>query len=164
MRWNYEQKLKMVQDYLRDRTIPMVDHCTRASLVHSIRLWARAYTLHGPEALKHKKNHVFSKQMKINAIKRVLSGQSRNAVAIKLGVHPYTITEWYNKYQKEGFKGFKDNLPSMNHKYLDISNREEQDLNVTYNDLKYQKALKELRELKAENLYLKKLCALDLSK
>ena len=161
MRWTFEEKLKMVKDYLKDGTIPYVEHCSRKSLAHAIRLWARAYNLHGDAALKHKQNHVFTKKDKVNAVKRILAGQSNNSVSISLGIHPSTIAKWLEIYEKEGFKGLKDPLPAIKKTYLDINNREEQYLNVKHDDIKYQQALITIARQKAEIAYLKKLSALS---
>ena len=48
-----------------------------------------------------KKNEAFTDQEKKAAVQRVLSGETRRAVAGDLGVNPVTVTAWYAKYAEE---------------------------------------------------------------
>ena len=154
MRWTKEEKLKMVLEYKRSGFTPIVDGCSRATMRKRIRKWAKVYDLYGKSGLEHRSRH-WTYGDKINAVQRVLDGESYGKVAHSLGMSNITqITTWHRKYLELGWDGLK----------LDGRGRKRKMGNKPSKSKSQTEEIVELRKrleyLEAENAYLKKLAAL----
>ena len=112
------------------------------------------YKHHGEEAF-HDKIQKYSRELKLEAIKRVYNGESQRQVAIDIGLQEATtMRDWLRKYQKEGEAGIKDSY-SRSH-YLKHEDRLDK---IAVDSLKDRNEY-----LEAENEYLKKLYSLILER
>ena len=157
MRWTKEEKLKMVLEYKKSGFTPTVDGCSRATMRKRIVRWSRAYELYGENGLEHRSRH-WTIEDKINAVQRVLDGESRCEVAHSLGVSTETqVLNWHRKYLELGWDGLKldgrGRKRKMGNKPIKPSKSKSQAEEIV-------ELRKRLEYLEAENAYLKKLAAL----
>ena len=157
MRWTKEEKLKMVLEYKKSSFTPIVDGCSRATMRKHIITWSKVYELYGENGLKHRSRH-WTFEDKINAVQRVLGGESCHEVAHSLGMSTHTqVMVWHRKYLELGWDGLK----------LDGRGRKRKMGNKPIKPSKSKSQADEIVELRnrleyleAENAYLKKLAAL----
>ena len=157
MRWTKEEKLKMVLEYKKNGFTPIVKGCTKKTLHEHIRKWAKVYELYGENGLEHQSRH-WTYEDKINAVQRILDGESYCDVAHSLGMSMETqVLTWHRKYLELGWDGLK----------LDGRGRKRKMGNKTIKPSKSKSQAEEIVELRkrleyleAENAYLKKLAAL----
>ena len=98
MRWTKEEKLKMVLEYKKSGFTPIVKDCTKKILRDHIREWVKVYELYGEGGLEHRSRH-WTYEDKINAVQRVLNGESYHEVAHSLGMSSHTrVMAWHRKY------------------------------------------------------------------
>ena len=157
MRWTKEEKLKMVLEYKNDHIIPDVAGCSKSTIRHYIRIWRKVYELYGECGLEHRIRH-WSFEDKINAVQRVLDGESYHEVAHSLGISNKTqVTAWHRKYLELGWDGLKldgrGRKRKMGNKPTKPSKSKSQAEEIV-------ELRKRLEYLEAENAYLKKLAAL----
>ncbi len=154
MRWTKEEKLKMVLEYKMNGFTPNVGGCSRKTMHERIRVWAKVYDLYGEDGLEHRSRH-WAYEDKVNAVQRVLDGESYHEVAHSLGLTNISqITTWHRKYLELGLDGLK----------LDGRGRKRKMGNKPSKSKSQAEEIVELRKrleyLEAENAYLKKLAAL----
>lgn len=157
MKWTKEEKLKMVLEYKRSCFIPIVDGCSIKTMRKHILAWARVYEVYGECGLEHRSRH-WTYEDKINAVKRVLNGESYHEVAYSLGMSTKTqVVTWHRKYLELGWDGLKldgrGRKRKMGSKPTKPSKSKSQAEEIV-------KLRKRLEYLEAENAYLKKLAAL----
>ena len=157
MRWTKEEKLKMVLEYENNGVIPRVAGCSRKTLTRTLVSWARVYELYGESGLEHRSRH-WSYEDKINAVQRVLNGESYYEVAHSLGMlDKGQVMTWYRKYLELGWDGLKldgrGRKRKMGSKPIKPSKSKSQADEIV-------ELRKRLEYLEAENAYLKKLAAL----
>ena len=126
------------------------------------RIWHR-YVKHGIGGIKHpSKNKKYSKELKIEVIKRVLQGESKTSLAAIYNLPgPGTIVLWMKKYEELGYNGLEGKqgrprgrpkiMTEEKNKNTPLTNEEREELN---------RLRKEKEYLEMENAYLKKLDAL----
>ena len=157
MRWTKEEKLKMVLEYKKNGLTPSFEGCSRKTMYEHIRIWAKVYDIYGESGLEHRIRH-WTYEDKINAVQRVLDGESYCEVANSLGMSTKTqVMIWHRKYLELGWDGLKlcgrGRKRKMGNKPIKPSKSKSQAEEIV-----------ELRErleyLEAENAYLKKLAAL----
>ena len=154
MKLTYEQKLQMCLDHkngLGYRTISRKYSIPRRRFEY---IW-HLYERFGASSLIHK-SIKWSSSQKEEAVKRVLSGESFNSVALDIGLTTNsTLVRWLKEYKQNGYTIVerKRGRPPMN---KSSTNKKE---SLTQEE--YLKQLeKENLELRIENEYLKKLDAL----
>ena len=157
MRWTKEEKLKMVLEYKNNGYMPIVEGCSRKTMYEHIRKWAKVYDLYGESGLEHRSRH-WTYEDKINAVQRVLDGESYHEVAHSLGMSSETqVLTWHRKYLELGWDGLKlhsrGRKRKMGNKPIKPSKSKSQTEEIV-------ELRKRLEYLEAENAYLKKLAAL----
>jgi hypothetical protein len=88
MKYTFEQKLKWVRDYMSGGWVPVPKGC-RSSLKgwhKKVLTWIHVYEIFGEEGLRHGRTRKFSQGQKLEAVRRVLAGESMSAVAYSLGM------------------------------------------------------------------------------
>ena len=157
MRWTKEEKLKMVLEYKKNNFTPSVEGCTRKTMYNHIKIWVKAYDIYGENGLEHRSRR-WTIEDKLNAVQRVLDGESYCEVAHSLGMSSESqVMTWHRKYLELGWDGLK----------LDGRGRKRKMGNKPIKPSKSKSQAKEIVELRkrleyleAENAYLKKLAAL----
>lgn len=147
----------MVLEYKNNGFTPTVEGCSRNTMRTRIRKWAKIYDIYGESALEHRNRH-WAYDDKINAVQRVLDGESYHEIASSLGMSTETqVLTWHRKYLELGWDGLK----------LDGRGRKRKMGNKPIKPSKSQSQAEEIVELRkrleyleAENAYLKKLAAL----
>lgn len=157
MKWTKEEKLKMVLEYKNNGLTPIVEGCSRKTMHDRIRKWTKVYDLYGESGLEHRSRH-WTYEDKVNAVQRVLDGESYGEVAHSLGMAIETqVMTWHRKYLELGWDGLKldgrGRKRKMGNKPIKPSKGKSQAEEIV-------KLRKRLEYLEAENAYLKKLAAL----
>lgn len=157
MRWTKEEKLKMVLEYRKNGFTPIVDGCSRTTMRKRIVRWSRVYEIYGENGLEHRIRH-WTYEDRINAVQRVLNGESLCEVANSLGMSTETqVLNWHRKYLELGWDGLKlcgrGRKRKMGNKPIKPSKSKSQADEIV-------ELRKRLEYLEAENAYLKKLAAL----
>ena len=157
MRWTKEEKLKMVLEYKNSGYTPTVAGCAKHAIRDQINKWAKVYDLYGESGLEHRIRH-WTYEDKINAVQRVLGGESYHEVAHSLGMSTHTrVMAWHRKYLELGWDGLKldgrGRKRKMGSKPIKPSKSKSQAEEIV-------ELRKRLEYLEAENAYLKKLAAL----
>ncbi len=157
MRWTKEEKLKMVLEYKKSGFTPVVNGCSRKTMHKHILAWARVYDLYGESGLEHR-SRLWTYEDKMNAVQRVLDGESYYEVAHSLGMSSETqVLTWHRKYLELGWDGLKldgrGRKRKMGSKPIKPSKSKSQAEEIV-------ELRKRLEYLEAENAYLKKLAAL----
>ena len=157
MNYTKEDKLRIIKLYL-DGISPYPDDLSSSqknNLKKKIKKWVNIYKQHGEEGLEPKV-HRFTTEERLNAVERVLKGESRYQVAYSMGIHDRkTIGKWIARYLKDGKAGLKDGNNSV---YFNpgVKNKDSTSFLLEENA-----RLKErVSELETEVVYLKKLQAL----
>ncbi len=157
MRWTKEEKLKMVLEYKNNGFTPTVEGCSRHTMHDHIRKWTKVYDLYGESGLEHR-SRCWTYEDKINAVQRVLDGESYHEVAHSLGMSTHTrVMVWHRKYLELGLDSLKldgrGRKKKMGNKPIKPSKSKSQEEEIV-------ELRKRLEYLEAENAYLKKLAAL----
>lgn len=157
MKWTKEEKLKMVLEYRKNGFTPIVDGCSRTTMRKRIVRWSRVYEIYGENGLEHRIRH-WTYEDRINAVQRVLNGESLCEVANSLGMSTETqVLNWHRKYLELGWDGLKlcgrGRKRKMGNKPIKPSKSKSQADEIV-------ELRKRLEYLEAENAYLKKLAAL----
>lgn len=147
-------KIKIVKDHLNDGiTLKELKEKYGISNDH-IKYMIALYKRHGEEAF-HDKIQKYSRELKLEAIKRVYNGESQRQVAIDIGLQEATtMRDWIRKFKQYGEAGIKDSY-SRSH-YLKHEDRLDK---IAVDSLKDRNEY-----LEAENEYLKKLYSLILER
>ena len=166
MKYNYEFKLKCVEDYKKGKWSDKPDYarCSVIRFHQTIRLWARAYELYGIDGLKHKEvSKDWTAQGRYELVTKVLAGKSLTSVAIEAGINVSQLYQWVKKYKLYGFDGLK--LKKGRKPKGPVMKDDEKPKNLTKSEKEELILLRRQNEyLKAENAYLKKLRALIVQK
>ena len=147
----------MVLEYKNNGFTPIVEGCSRKIMNDRIREWSRVYELYGENGLEHRSRH-WTYGDKINAVQRVLDGESYHEVAHSLGMSNETqILTWHRKYLELGWDGLKLDGRGRKRKMGNKSNKPSKSKSQAEEIVELRKRLE---YLEAENAYLKKLAAL----
>ena len=157
MVYTKEDKLRIIKLYMEGVNV-YDDNLTKSqknNLQKKIKVWLNLYKNFGEEGLEPKTIQ-FSQEQRIQAVERVLNGESRYQVAFSMGIRDKdTIKNWIAKYEKYGPDGLKDGNSA---KYFKGINKAISDTSFLEQE---NKLLKEkVKEQEAEIAYLKKLQAL----
>ena len=147
----------MVLEYRKNGFTPIVDGCSRTTMRKRIVRWSRVYEIYGENGLEHRIRH-WTYEDRINAVQRVLNGESLCEVANSLGMSTETqVLNWHRKYLELGWDGLKlcgrGRKRKMGNKPIKPSKSKSQADEIV-------ELRKRLEYLEAENAYLKKLAAL----
>ena len=147
----------MVLEYKNNGFTPIVEGCSRTTMHNRIRKWAKVYDLYGEGVLEHRIRR-WTYEDKIEAVQRVLDGESYGEVARSLGMPIETqVLNWHRKYLELGWDGLKldgrGRKRKMGNKPTKPSKSKSQSEEIV-------ELRKRLEYLEAENAYLKKLAAL----
>ena len=147
----------MVLEYKNNGYTPIVEGCSRRTMYEHIRKWAKVYDFYGESGLEHRNRH-WTYEDKINAVQRVLDGESYYEVAHSLGMSTESqLLTWHRKYLELGWDGLKldgrGRKRKMGNKPIKPSKSKSQAEEIV-------ELRKRLEYLEAENAYLKKLAAL----
>ena len=147
----------MVLEYKKNGFTPSVEGCTRKTMHNHVRTWAKVYDIYGESGLEHR-FRLWTYEDRVNAVKRVLDGESYSEVAHSLGSPSETqVINWHRKYLEFGWDGLKldgrGRKRKMGNKPIKPSKSKSQAEEVI-------ELRKRLEYLEAENAYLKKLAAL----
>ena len=162
MKYDYDFKLDCVLKYkkgIRDLEPAGAD---RYNFLNQVRYWVKLYDDLGPDGLIHEpKVKAWTKEQRFALVAKVLTGNSIKSVAYNAHINVGLLHHWLQKYREKGMNGleckkgrrkFNTFMPKKNIKLAPTESEE----------------IKLLRErnnyLEAENLYLKKLRALELEK
>ena len=157
MRWTKEEKLKMVLEYKSNGYTPIVKGCSRKAMHDRIATWFRVYELYGEDGLEHRIRH-WTYDDKVNAVQRVLNGESYSEVAHSLGMSIESqVLTWHRKYLELGWDGLKLDGRGRKRKMGSKSNKPSKSKSQAEEIVELRKRLE---YLEAENAYLKKLAAL----
>ena len=87
-KYSYEEKLKLVKDYLDGKKIkPEIKGDKRHQLMNQVRMWTNLYMLKGAYSLRNDlKSKKWSTQIKLESVRRILNGESKTSVAKSLGM------------------------------------------------------------------------------
>ncbi len=127
----------------------------RRCFLNQVKRWSKIYDSLGEAGLEHGKPTLDIDQ-RLELIRRVENGESYSSVAFSAGIGHDLLIKWHRIYTESGIDGLKSlkrGRPSMNKKKPDPVN--EEDSEKTREEL-----LEELKYVRAENEYLKKLNAL----
>ena len=157
MRWTKEEKLKMVLEYKKNCFTPTVEGCSKRTMRRRIMTWVNVYDLYGESGLEHRCKR-WTIEDKINAVQRVLNGESYSEIAYSLGMSCESqVLTWHRKYLELGWDGLKldgrGRKRKMGNKPTKPSKSKSQAEEIV-------ELRKRLEYLEAENAYLKKLAAL----
>ena len=147
----------MVLEYKNNGVIPCVTGCSRKAFARTLISWTRVYELYGESGLEHRSRH-WTYEDKVNAVQRVLDGESYHEVAHSLGMSTTSqVMTWHRKYLELGWDGLKldgrGRKRKMGNKPIKPSKSKSQAEEIV-------ELRKRLEYLEAENAYLKKLAAL----
>lgn len=153
MKYNMDQKLKMVHEYLDDK-VSTLKLSKKYGYDHSkIKYMIKLYEMHGEAPFDERQaSRVYTREQKLIAIKEVLSKEkSTRQVALELAVpNPHTVQDWVKKFKEKGEEGVQSTTGRK--QYLLHEDRQRY--------LANKEMTERLKALELENDYLKKSLAL----
>ena len=167
MKYDFKFKLDCVLKYKEGRRDFVPIGISRRSFLSHVYSWVKAFDDLGVDGLKHSSsNKEWTVEQRFELVAKVLAGDSIANVAKNSHVDSGQLYKWIKKYREKGMDGLKclrKGRPSKGEFLIDIMPKKKTKLTPTEKE-----ELKLLRErnkyLEAENLYLKKLRALELEK
>ena len=165
MKYDLEFKLARVNEYLNKETVYCPPGLSRTSFMTKVKDWVYILDKKGIEGLKHQSsNKTWTPEEKMSLISMVLAGHSISTVARENFINSGLLYSWIKKYREKGYDGLKLNHQGRKPKVIKMTKK----LNPPKISPSEYEELKLLRErnkyLEAENIYLKKLRALELKK
>ena len=111
MKWTFEQKLAWAKAYIAGEFVP-IPYGFQGSLKrwhNKVMEWVHVLLEYGEEGLNPSGRHrSFSPEFKLEAVMRVLSGESARAVAYSLGMPSTTnVLAWVRAYREKGVDGLQ---------------------------------------------------------
>lgn len=167
MKYDSNFKLDCVLKYKEGRRDFVPAGIGRCSFLTHVRAWVKTFDDFGEEGLKHSStNKDWTAEQRFELVSKVLAGNSVNSVATNAHINYSQLYQWVKKYREKGMNGLeclRKGRPSKEEFSINIMPKKKVKLTPTE-----QEELELLRErnkyLEAENLYLKKLRALELEK
>ena len=167
MKYDLNFKLDCVLKYKEGRRDFVPAGIRRHAFLANVRYWVKTYDDLGIKGLQHNSiNKEWTMEQRFEVVAKVLAGDSIANVAKNAHLNPGQLYQWVKKYREKGMDGLKclkKGRPSKEGFSTNIMPKKKVKLTPTE-----QEELKLLRErnkyLEAENLYLKKLRALELEK
>lgn len=167
MKYDLNFKLDCVLKYKEGRRDFVPIGVSKTSFLTRVYSWVKAFDDLGVDGLKHSSsNKEWTVEQRFELVAKVLAGDSINNVAKNSHVDSGQLYKWVKKYREKGMDGLKclrKGRPSKEGFLIDIMPKKKTKLTPT--EKEELKLLKERNKyLEAENLYLKKLRALELEK
>ena len=165
MKYNYEFKLTRVQEYINKKKVYCPSGIDRENFMNHVRNWVYIYQHKGEEGLKHSNQQKqWTPEEKISLIAKVFAGDTISNVARKNFINPGQLHSWIKKYREKGYDGLKLDHRGRKPKVIKMTKKLTPP-KITPSEYEELKMLRERNlYLEAENLYLKKLRALELKK
>lgn len=158
MKFTYEEKIKLVEQYLKDEVYHYPEGMDKRLFSRTLQVWVKRYKDLGPESLKRQPNRKLTAKDRLKLVKKVLNGESIQTVAVNSHIHGSQISLWVRNYKKDGLDGLEYNNGRKS-KYKPMKTAKQSKKKLTKDE-----ELKFLREqnknLEMEITYLKKLDAL----
>lgn len=152
MRFTKEFKLECIRKYKSGEQIDDPGGCKHSTFRHMVVRWVRIYDSVGEVGLEHRFK-MKTWQDKLSLIQRVLDGESLQSVSIDNAIEVSLLSKWCKIYQESGIDGLKLDRRGRHPKMAKKTK--------TSNETKTKEELEnEIKYLRAENEYLKKLNAL----
>ena len=111
MKWTFEQKLSWAKAYIAGELVPVPAGFlgTLRRWHERVKRWVNVLVEYGEEGLNPSGRHrSFSPEFKLEAVTRVLSGESARAVAYSLGMpNNASVLSWLRAYREKGVDGLK---------------------------------------------------------
>ena len=111
MKWTFEQKLAWAKAYIAGEFVPIpIGFSGSMERWHRrVREWVHVLSEYGEEGLNPTcKHRSFSPELKLMAVKRVISGESARAVAYSLGMPGHgSVIAWVRAYREKGVEGLQ---------------------------------------------------------
>ncbi|OPZ34912.1 MAG: Integrase core domain protein [Tenericutes bacterium ADurb.BinA155] len=110
MKYTFEQKLKWVRDYMSGGSVPVPKGCPSSlkGWHRKVLTWIHVYEIFGEKGLIHGRDKKFSQGRKIEAVRRVLAGESISGVAYSLGMaNCACVMNWLRAYREKGEDGLQ---------------------------------------------------------
>jgi len=162
MKYDSEFKLDCVLKYKEGMRNFVPPGVSRGSFLAHVRAWVKAFDDFGVDGLKHGSfNKEWTAEQRFGLVAKVLAGDSIKNVAKNAHINPGQLYRWIRKYREKGMdglqlrKGRKPTETNMPKKKAKLTPTEQEELKLLRERNRY---------LEAENLYLKKLRALELEK
>lgn len=153
MKYNAEQKLQMVREYLEDKISAVKLSKKYGYDLGKIKYMIKLYEMHGRAPFDERQaSRIYTREEKLNAIKSVLSKEkSTREVALELAIpNPHTVQDWVKKFKEKGEEGVQ--ISRGRKQYLLHADRQKY--------LANKEMTERLNALELENDYLKKSLAL----
>ncbi len=167
MKYDWKFKLDCVLKYKEGRRDFAPLGIGKRSFLSHVRVWVKCFDDLGVDGLKHKSfAKEWTQKQRFDLVAKVLAGNSIRNVAKNAHINSGQLCQWVRIYRENGIDGLKclkKGRPPKGKSLIGIMPKKKIKLSQTE-----QEELKLLRErnkyLEAENLYLKKLRALELEK
>lgn len=167
MKYDLKFKLECVRKYKEGKRDFVPSGICKATFLNHVRSWVKAFDDLGIDGLKHNSfNKQWTVEQRFNLVAKVLSGDSLANVAKNAHINSGQLYQWVKRYREKGMDGLKylkNGRPPKGGVSTDIM--PEKKIKPTPTEQEELKLLRERNKyLEAENLYLKKLRALELEK
>lgn len=159
MKFTFEQKLTAVKLHKEKGTYKYPKgyeaKSKKSAYIFYVRFWEAQYDRNGEEGIRHGLNSAYSPEKKLSIITPVLMGEiSNKQQATSYGVRPSSITQWIERYRKDGLEGLKSCKPGRKPKIMPIISEKKEDTGKTVAEDNQEDLKKKVEELKHENLLL----------
>ena len=159
MKFTFEQKLTAVKLHKEKGTYkyPKGYEAKSKKQVYRfyVQFWEAQYDRNGEEGIRHGLNSAYSPEKKLSIITPVLMGEiSKKQQATSYGVRPSSITQWIERYRKDGLEGLKSCKPGRKPKIMPIISEKKEDTDKTVAEDNQEDLKKKVEELEHENLLL----------
>ena len=167
MKYDWKFKLDCVLKYKEGKRDFVPLGLNKTSFLSHVKVWIKIFDDLGIDGLKHSStNKEWTLEQRFDLVSKVLAGNSIKSIAKVHYINPGQLYQWVKKYRENGIDGLKylkKGRPPKEDASLNIMPKKKVKLTPSE-----QEELKLLRErntyLEAENIYLKKLRALELEK
>ena len=159
MKFTFEQKLTAVKLHKEKGTYKYPKGYEakgkKSVYIFYVRFWEAQYDRNGEEGIRHGLNSAYSPEKKLSIITPVLMGEiSKKQQATSYGVRPSSITQWIERYRKDGLEGLKSCKPGRKPKIMPIISEKKEDTGKTVAEDNQEDLKKKVEELEHENLLL----------
>lgn len=159
MKFTFEQKLTAVKLHKEKGTYKYPKGYEakgkKSAYIFYVRFWKAQYDRNGEEGIRHGLNSAYSPEKKLSIITPVLMGEiSNKQQATSYGVRPSSITQWIERYRKDGLEGLKSCKPGRKPKIMPIISEKKEDTGKTVAEDNQEDLKKKVEELEHENLLL----------
>ena len=159
MKFTFEEKLAAVKLHKEKGTYKYPKGYEakgkKSAYIFYVRFWEAQYDRNGEEGIRHELNSAYSPEKKLSIITPVLMGEiSKKQQATSYGVRPSSITQWIERYRKDGLEGLKSCHPGRKPKNMPVISEKKEETDETVAEDNQEDLRKRLKELEHENLLL----------